>query len=326
MAALTQRLRRYLKFWTEFIVAFVVFVGLGTAGFYWKNKVDRSPAQIQSLSDEQRRTSDGTAYWAYGNSGPDLVLIHGLLGSKFTFERVRTRLASRFRVWAYDARGMGFTPARGDLTLEGQVDQLHHFLGELKLGPVVLLGHSTGGGVAQAFAAKYPQLVRHLILVDSMDFFDAALQGNWESTNLRDLVYASLRSSYLPRVMPYLSGRWMTRRILSHQYAVANRLTEISIQTHAYPMEQPGYWDRAAEWAAPPSAAWLRAIRASQGNNPFPVSVLWGVNDAWFFPRQGQQLCERYRNCSFLLIEDAGHLPQEEQPEAFSERLSSLLL
>lgn len=326
MPALFQRLRRFLAFWTEFFVAFCLLIGVGAATFYWRNKIDRTPAQIQTLAEEQTRTSDGTAYWTYGNSGPNLVLVHGLLGSKFTFESVRKRLAARFTVWAYDAKGMGFTPARGDLTLTGQVEQLHHFITELKLGPVVLLGHSTGGGVAQAFAAKYPAMVRHLILVDSMDFFDTALRGNWESTNLRDLVYASLKSPYLPKVMPYLSGRWITRRILSHQYAVTNRIQESSVQSHAYPLEQPGFWDRAAEWAAPPSAAWLKAIGASQGGNPFPVSVLWGVNDAWFFPRQGQELCQRYRNCSFLLIEDAGHLPQEEQPASFAERLSSLLL
>lgn len=326
MPSLLQRLRRFLTFWVEFILVFSLLLVVGGAVFHWRNKVDRSPAGIQSLADEQTRTSDGTAYWTQGGSGPNLVLIHGILGSKFTFQAVRARLASHFKLWAYDVKGMGFTPAKGDLGLDGQVEQLHRFIEELKLGPVVLLGHSTGGGIAQAFAARYPTSVRHLILVDSVDYLDTSLTGNWESTNLRDIVYASLRSPYLPRLMPHLAGRWITRRILSHQYAVPARIEESSILEHAYPMQLPGYWERADEWVAAPSQSWLKLIRGSFGTNPYPVAVLWGINDAWFFPRQGQVICQRYRNCSFLLIEDAGHLPQEEQPVRFAERLTSLVL
>lgn len=326
MSSLTLRLRRFVSFWTQFTLFFTVLLALGAATFRWRNRLDRTPAQIQSLADEQARTTDGTAYWTHGTSGSNLVMIHGILGSKFTFQAVRRQLAARFKVFAYDVKGMGFTKPSGDLGLEGQVEQLHGFIEELKLAPVVLLGHSTGGGIAQAFAARYPTLVRHLILVDSVDLFDTSLAGNWASTNFRDIVYASLRSPYLPQVMPHLSGPWITRRILSHQYAVASRVEEPSVLAHAYPMELPGYWERAAEWLAPPSPAWLKQIRAAASTNPFPVSVLWGINDGWFFPRQGQQLCERYRNCSFLLIEDAGHLPQEEQPERFTDKLATLLL
>jgi pimeloyl-ACP methyl ester carboxylesterase len=319
------RVRRTLLFWAELTLAFLVVVGSGAAVFYFRNRLDRTPAQIEELGQGETRASDGTAYWTKGNTGPNLVLVHGVLASKYTFEALKPYLSSRFRLWAYDVRGMGFTPGRGDVGLDGQVQQLKAFVDEMKLAPLVLLGHSTGGGIAQAFAARYPALVRQLILVDTMDFFEPNLSGNWESTNLRDLVYASLRSPYLPKVMPWLSGRWITKKILSHQYAVPGRITNTALLEHSYPMRLPGYWDRASEWLGAPSAEWLSAMKASFSTAPFPVSVLWGINDAWFFPRQGQQVCERYRACSFLLIEDAGHLPHEEQPERFSERLLTLV-
>jgi pimeloyl-ACP methyl ester carboxylesterase len=325
VSPLTLRLRRFVAFWVELVlISAVLVVALG-ATFHWRNRLDRTPAQIQSFQDRQLRTSDGTAYWTQGEAGIDLVLIHGVLASKFTFEPVRALLTPRFRLWAYDVKGMGFTAAEGDIGLDGQVEQLRRFLEEMKLTQVVLLGHSTGGGIAQAFAARHPKSVRHLILVDSVDYSENNLRGNWESTNLRELVFAALRSPYLPELMPHLSGRWITRRLLSHQYGSPDRLTEATVLAHSYPMKLPGYWERANEWLMPPSPAWTKLIEGSFGTNSFPVTVLWGINDGWFLPRQGQQLCQRYRNCSFLLIEDAGHLPQEEQPGRFAERLTALL-
>lgn len=326
MATLVQRVRGFFVFWIEFTLIFTVIALLGFAVFRWKNQLDRSPAQIRSLADTQLRTSDGTAYWTYGSQGPNLVLIHGLLGSKHTFERVKTALGSRFRLWAYDTKGMGFTPARGDLSLEGQVEQLHHFIEELNLGDVILLGHSTGGGIAQAFAARYPKSVKHLILVDSVDYLDTALAGNWESTNLRDIVYAGLRSPYLAQLGPHFSGQWITRKILSHQYFDPNSLTNGAVLAHAYPMQLPGYWERIGELVEAPSQKWLSTLRASFVEATFPVTTLWGINDAWFFPRQGQQLCQRFKKCTFLMIEEAGHLPHEEQPDRFVERILALFL
>ncbi len=323
--SLTLRFKRFFAFWIEFTLIFTVLLVVGAAGFRWKNRLDRSPAQIQSLSDAETRTKDGTAYWTRGKSGPNLVLIHGVLGNKFTFQKAAARL-DRYRLWAYDVRGMGYTPATGDIGLDAQVEQLRRFIDELKLGQVVLLGHSTGGGIAQAFAAKYPAAVKHLILVDSVDPLETNFAGTWESTNLRDLVYAGLRSPYLPQIMPKLSGRWITKQLLSHQYASPDRLDEVTVLGHAYPWQLPGYWERAGEWLSAPSPAWAKLLRGSYGTNPFGVTVLWGINDSWFAPRQGQQICQRYRHCQFLLIEDAGHLPQEEQPDRFAERLISLVL
>lgn len=321
----TLRIKRFIAFWVEFVLIFGVLLLVGAATFRWKNKIDRSPAEIKTLADGQLRTSDGTAYWTQGN-GTNLVLIHGVLGSKFTFQRLAPRLAPRYKLWAYDVKGMGFSAATGDIGLDGQVEQLHRFLTELKLGQVILLGHSTGGGIAQAFAAKYPAAVKHLVLVDSVDIVETSLLGSWESTNLRDLVYASLHSPYLAEVMPALSGRWIMRRILSNQYASPERIDEPTVLGHAYPWAQTGYWERAAEWLTPPTQAWMKTVRGTFGTNPYAVTVIWGASDGWFPPRQGQKLCERYRSCQFLLIEDAGHLPHEEQPERFAERLTSLLL
>lgn len=326
MARFFAQVRRFFAFWVELILVGTVLGAVALGVFFWRNKLDRSPEQLRALASDQQRTSDGTAYWWKGNRGPNLVLVHGFLGSKATFEPLVPHLSGRYRMWAYDRKGQGYTKPDGDLGLGGQVEQLRRFVTELKLSPIVLLGHGYGGGVAQAYAAKYPTEVKHLILVDTIDFLDDDSKGTWESTDLRNLLHASLQSPYFPQVMPHLSGRLVTAKLLSHWYANPNRIPESTILSYAYPMAQPGYWDRLSEMMAPPGPHWIELLKGFSRKNPFPVTILWGINDPWYFPRVGQRMCQRFRTCTFLFVEEAGHLPQEEQPERFAQRLESLIL
>jgi pimeloyl-ACP methyl ester carboxylesterase len=49
---------------------------------------------------------------------------------------------------------------------------------------------------------------------------------------------------------------------------------------------------------------------------PFPVQIVWGRNDAWIALSQGQKLANRIAGGTLIAVPDAGHLVQEDTPEA----------
>lgn len=82
-------------------------------------------------------------------SGPDVVLLHGGMGSAEDFEPVLERLAAAYRVTAIDRPGFGRSHGRGDdVTHPGNARLVAGAVGTLGLPRPVAVGHSHGGGVA----------------------------------------------------------------------------------------------------------------------------------------------------------------------------------
>jgi pimeloyl-ACP methyl ester carboxylesterase len=94
-----------------------------------------------------------------------VVLIHGLPGTAGDFEDV-TPLLRGLRTIAYDRPGFGFSSG-GYHAFAEQLTTLHRLLARLGAERPVLVGHSYGGTIALAYAARYPEDVRGLVLVDA---------------------------------------------------------------------------------------------------------------------------------------------------------------
>lgn len=98
---------------------------------------------------------------------PPVVLLHGLPGTADDFERVTPMLsAAGHRTIAPDRPGFGFSEG-GYHPLEEQLDALDGLLDQLAVRRAVVVGHSYGGTLALAYAARRPERVRGLVLVDA---------------------------------------------------------------------------------------------------------------------------------------------------------------
>src|SRR5918992_4149420 len=95
--------------------------------------------------------------------GDALVLLHGVATSRLVWRRVIGPLARRRRVIAVDVPGFGESePAGPGFELDEVADRL---VDGLAPGRFDLVGHSLGGAVAVATAARHPDRVRRLVLV-----------------------------------------------------------------------------------------------------------------------------------------------------------------
>ncbi|HEY8547052.1 MAG TPA: alpha/beta hydrolase [Acidimicrobiales bacterium] len=128
-------------------------------------------------NDGTVRTRDGRPLHAVvqgsARSGPTVVFEAGMGASRSSWGAVAPKVAERTTTVVYDRSGLGRSPADPaprDLRrlVDDHVDVLDHFAGK-GLGPFVLVGHSWGGPIVRGAAARRPDLVAGLVLVDATD-------------------------------------------------------------------------------------------------------------------------------------------------------------
>jgi pimeloyl-ACP methyl ester carboxylesterase len=104
-----------------------------------------------------------------GHGSPTVVLSNGLGGVSAGWARITGPVAATTRVCAYDRAGQGWSDdAASPQDGVQSADDLHTLLAEAgEHGPYVLVGHSTGGTYAMTYAARYPEQVAGLVLLDS---------------------------------------------------------------------------------------------------------------------------------------------------------------
>jgi pimeloyl-ACP methyl ester carboxylesterase len=110
-----------------------------------------------------------------GSGGPTVVLHSGLGEMSSSWARVAPAVAGTTRVCAYDRAGQGWSDDAPHIQdgLQAAAD-LHTLLDRAgENGPYVLVGHSIGGSYAMTYAARYPEQVAGMVLLDSSDPYQA---------------------------------------------------------------------------------------------------------------------------------------------------------
>ncbi|WP_073809606.1 alpha/beta fold hydrolase [Kitasatospora sp. CB01950] len=106
---------------------------------------------------------------------PPVLLVHGSGASGAFWGPVAEVLAAHHRVITVDLPGCGRSPQRPPYDVPVQAGRVAAVLDGLGVGPVVAVGHSSGGYVATALAERRPDLVRSLALVGTGPGMDALL-------------------------------------------------------------------------------------------------------------------------------------------------------
>lgn len=101
-------------------------------------------------------------------SGPaTIVFAHGLLMDLHLFDAQRAALSDRFRCLAYDHRGQGESSPDGPFDMDTLTEDAVDLIRATGSGPCHFVGLSMGGFVGIRLAARYPDLVRSLVLLNT---------------------------------------------------------------------------------------------------------------------------------------------------------------
>ena len=141
------------------LVGGVVYQRLGTAADFHRHP---PPGRLVDVGGHRLHVLDS------GKGHPTVVFEAGLPGSVLSWHQVQQELARLVRVVSYDRAGLGWSdPGPEPRTAERIVEELRLLLDRAGVpGPYILVGHSFGGLTTRLFAARYPDEVAGLVLVD----------------------------------------------------------------------------------------------------------------------------------------------------------------
>ena len=141
-----------------------------------------------------------------------VVALHGLASTSHWYERLSARLSGSYRVVAPDQRGHGrTTQAPAGYDWQTLASDVISFMDRLGIETAAVLGHSWGGNVAINVAAKFPERVSKLVMIDG-GFLDGHLlpDASWELFRNRFAPrnVSGTRSEFLARVSDQLADCW----------------------------------------------------------------------------------------------------------------------
>jgi pimeloyl-ACP methyl ester carboxylesterase len=107
-------------------------------------------------------------YYEEVGTGPEtLVFSHGLLWSHRMFEAQVAELSKSYRVISYDHRGQGKSEVKGPYDMDTVAADAAALIQNLVDGPVHFIGLSMGGFVGMRLAARHPELIKSLVLLET---------------------------------------------------------------------------------------------------------------------------------------------------------------
>jgi 3-oxoadipate enol-lactonase len=208
-------------------------------------------------------------------------------------------LADRYRVLRYDTRGhgrSGTTP--GPYSISQLADDAVGLLDALEIGKVHFVGLSMGGAIGQQLGARYPHRVHSLALCDTAS--ELPPRSMWEER------IAVARSQGIPGLADTTIKRWFTAPFIGRDPDAVAKVRKMVLDTGA-----DGYVACASALRDMAQTTMLLKVKA-------PTLILVGRADPACTVDQAIVLHRMIDGSELVVLEDAAHLSNIEQPEAFN--------
>lgn len=241
-------------------------------------------------------------------AGPCVVLIHGHPFDRSVWRPQMEALASAFRVVAPDLRGFGASPVTAHLvTLRQYAEDVERLLDRLGIERAAVVGLSMGGLVAIDLATTHPARFWALGLVattvEPVTAQERAVRreraARIERDGIQELIEYMHSGLYGTRATPAV--RNLVDTMMARAPAVG---AAAALRGHA---ERPDYRPR------------LRKLA-------IPAFVCRGSEDPWSNETVTNEIIRHLRDPVVFVASDAGHLPNLEAQDAFTEKLLEFLV
>ena len=253
-------------------------------------------------------------YGRHGAPGrPPVLLVSGLGGVGASWGPQVELLARDFDVVVPDQRGTGRTDRTPDgYTTQQLAADMAALVTELGIGPVNIVGSSTGGAIAQQMALRHRELVRSLVIASSFARFDA-----------------------------YMHRQFAVRGIMAAQWDKPDLFAGYSLflfsarYTREHPERVQDWIDRAASHPSQPGdrAIALRRIAMIAAHDTLadlpridrPTLVLCGEQNHCTPLPLSEEIAAAIPKAKLVVLPDAGELIELEMPERFAELVKAFV-
>lgn len=237
------------------------------------------------------------------------LLVHGFLGSTFSFRKLAPLLAQKYQVFSLDLVGFGKSEKSRTFpySYDSYATLIIQFIKSMGLRNVIVVGHSMGGQVALYSARLLPEWISYLVLVGSSGY-----------------IHKANRLAALLSYFPFTSWgvkRWLglhkVEDILKNTFYKDSLITSEMIEAYQTPTTDSNFpyvlmgllRNREGDLTQDD----LKAVKQ-------PTLIIWGEQDEIVPIRVGLKISQDLPCSQFVSLLDAGHQVIEEKPsEVFAE-------
>lgn len=246
-------------------------------------------------------------YWIKGtHDKPVIVLTHGAMLDHRMFEAQIDALKQDFRLLTWDMRGHGQSQPMGEpFTVPRAVEDLLAILQAENISSAIFLGQSTGGYVVQELVFRHPERVQALILVDCISITEKI--STFDAFLLR--LTPTLLSFYPDKMLKKQTATQSSIRpdVQAYIYEAASQISKQDIVT---------IWKGIANCLH----------HEPDYSIPKPFLLVHGDQDKLGnIAKSAPAWAAREPNCEYVVILNAGHCANQDNPIYFNEVLGKFL-
>jgi esterase len=251
------------------------------------------------------------AYMAHGESGPPVLILHGLLGSARNWSSFARQISATHRVFALDLRNHGASPCADRMTYDEMAEDVRAFMARQGLPAASVIGHSMGGKVAMRLALAHGEQVLRLVVVDVAPVaYRRSFNAYVEAMRGLDLSRISRRAEADPLLAEQIDDPGVRGFLLQNLVsAEAGLAWRVPLQALA---------DNMPELVGFPES---RAGEQYDG----PALFVTGGRSDYVRPEHHAKILGLFPNAQVVTIPEAGHWVQAEAPEQFLEVVGGFL-
>jgi pimeloyl-ACP methyl ester carboxylesterase len=253
--------------------------------------------------------------------GPPLVLLHTLRTQLDMFQRVIPELSRRWRVYALDYPGHGYSDIpRVDYTVEFFVGTVAGFLERLEITDAVIVGKSIGGTIGLLLAARGNPRVRRVIAINPYDY-DAGCglrRGSLVANIILGLNDVPILGATVMRLRQFPIEKRVFQGGVKRKESIPPALIKEMYRVGRRRGHYRAFMSLVHHWPG-----WEKA-RAEYGKIDRPVLLLYGDSD-WSRPEEREATARAIPGAQIRTIKDAGHFLALEAPAELLRATEGLL-
>ena len=247
---------------------------------------------------------------AYRFDGPKegriLLLANSLMANGSMWDWNVPALADRYRVLRYDKRGHGKSGVSpGPYTITQLADDAVGLLDVLEIEKVHFMGLSIGGMIGQQLGARYPERVHSLSLCNSAS--EMPPRSLWEER------FEIARTQGIAGLVDGTIKRWFTAPFIERAPKDIEKVRQMILGTNV-----DGYMACGSAVRDMAQSTMLLKIKT-------PTLVLSGEHDPACTVEQGTVLHRLIDGSKMVVLRDAAHLSNIEQPAAFNNAVRTFV-
>ena len=241
--------------------------------------------------------------------GEPVILIHGFGGDSYMWSKNIDILADKFRVYALDLWGFGYSSREPvNYGYPQYADQLLKFMDALKIQKASLVGQSMGGGTCILFCVQHRERVNKLILVSAAGLPNPMpLMGRIGALPGIGEFLAGLRNNAYGKIILKTTVICNKDLLTDREFELISRFQKIQGTTEvSLKILRKQFWGTLSNE--------IRKLGAMD----VPVLIVWGRQDKSIPVELGQQMHTILRTSHLEILDVAGHCSNFEQPEKFN--------